>query len=123
MTELVPTTLPPITREQVQHYAEAVGDFNAIHFDTDFARAAGLPDTVVHGPLTVAKIADVLAAQLGVDALLNLDVRLRAPVFPGEELAVEGTDYGVKVVKADGTVAATAVVIIRDDESADKPAP
>jgi acyl dehydratase len=123
MTELAPTTVAPTTRDQVQQYGEAVGDFNPIHFDPDFARKAGLPDTVVHGPLTVARIADVLVAQLGVDALLNLDVRLRAPVFPGEELVVEGADYGVKVTKADGTVAATAVVIVRDEQSAGEPAP
>ena len=116
MTELASMTLAPITRDQVQQYGEAVGDFNPIHFDRDFARKAGLPDTVVHGPLTVAKIADVLVAQLGVDALLNLDVRLRAPIFPGDELTVEAADYGVKVTKSDGTVAATAVVIVGDDE-------
>ncbi|MDQ1488066.1 MAG: hypothetical protein QOD57_4270 [Actinomycetota bacterium] len=116
MRAITRTTLPPITREQVQHYAEAVGDFNPMHFDVDFAKAAGLPDTVVHGPLTVAKIADVLVAQLGADALLNLDVRLRAPVFPGDELTVESADYGVSVTKADGTVAATGVVITREDE-------
>lgn len=111
MTEIVPRTLAPISRGQVQDYAEAVGDFNPIHFDAEFAAAAGLPDTVVHGPLTVAKIADVLVAQLGADALLNLDVRLRAPVFPGDELTVEAADYGVSVHKADGTLVATAVVI------------
>jgi acyl dehydratase len=122
MIELAPTTLAPITRDQVQQYGEAVGDFNPIHFDHEFARNAGLPDTVVHGPLTVAKIADVLVAQLGGDALLNLDVRLRAPVFPGEELTVESADYGVKVTKSDGTVAATGVVIVRDDESGGRPA-
>jgi len=121
MTELKATTLAPITRDQVQQYGEAVGDFNPIHFDPDFARKAGLPDTVVHGPLTVAKIADVLVSQLGIDALLNLDVRLRAPVFPDEQLAVEGADYGVKVTKADGTVAATGVVIVRDDEPGVEP--
>ena len=121
MTELASMTLAPITRDQVQQYGEAVGDFNPIHFDPDFARKAGLPDTVVHGPLTVAKIADVLVSQLGIDALLNLDVRLRAPVFPDEQLAVEGADYGVKVTKADGTVAATGVVIVRDDEPGVEP--
>jgi acyl dehydratase len=112
----LPVTIAPITRDQVQRYAEAVGDFNPIHFDVAFAKAAGLPDTVVHGPLTVAKIADVLVAHLGVENLLNLDVRLRAPVFPGDELMVESAEYGVKVTKSDGTLAATAVVIVRGSE-------
>ena len=116
MTAIPITTIAPITRDQVRHYAEAVGDFNPVHFDVDFAQAAGLPDTIVHGPLTVAKIADVLVAHVGADQLLNLDVRLRAPVFPDEQLTVEGTEYGVKVTKADGTVAATAVLITRGSE-------
>jgi len=114
MTDIAPTKLAPITRDQIQSYAEAVGDFNPVHFDVDFAKAAGLPDTVVHGPLTVAKITDVLVAQLGVEALLNIDVRLRAPVHPGDELTVEGAEYGVSVRKADGTVVATGVVITRE---------
>lgn len=116
MTAIPATTIGPITREQVRSYAEAVGDFNPIHFDVSLARAAGLPDTVVHGPLTVAKIVDALVGHLGTDALLNLDVRLRAPVFPGDELTVSSADYGVAVAKADGTLAATAVVITRGSE-------
>ena len=116
MTTIPTTTIPAVTRAQVRRYAEAVDDYNPIHFDLEFAKAAGLPDTIVHGPITVAKIADVLVGHFGVDVLLNIDVRLRAPVFPGEELIVAGTDYGVSVSKADGTLAATAVVITRGCE-------
>jgi acyl dehydratase len=100
-----------ITQDRVRAFGDAVGDHNPIHFDEDFARASGLPTTVVHGPLTVAVVLDAVVAQLGTDQLLNMDVRLRAPVHPGDELIVREAEYGVSVEKEDGTTVATAVLI------------
>lgn len=118
MTAIASTTLAPITQDRVRLVADALDDHNRIHFDADFAKASGLPSTIVHGCLTAALAADVLVAQVGADRLLNLDVRLRAPVFPGDELTVEATEYGVSVSKADGTVVATGVVITAGGEDA-----
>lgn len=115
MSTITPSNRGPVGDAQVQSYGEAVGDFNPVHFDPEFAKAAGLPDTVVHGPLTVALILDAIVAQLGPDAILNLDTRLRAPVFKGDELTVTPTDYGVSVAKANGDVVATAVLIVEAD--------
>jgi acyl dehydratase len=110
------TQVAPITRERVHAFGDAVNDHNPVHFDEEFAKASGLPTTVVHGPLTVAVVLDTIVAQLGADAILNLDVRLRAPVFPGDTFYVRPADYGVSVHKPDGTVVATAVLITKDDE-------
>ena len=38
-------------------YAEVSGDHNPIHTDPEFARAAGLPGTVLHGLYTMALVA------------------------------------------------------------------
>jgi acyl dehydratase len=111
-------TSAPITRERVADYGDAVGDHNPVHFDVAFAKAAGLPDTVVHGPFTATIVIDHLIAQLGADALLNLDLRLRGPVFPGDTLTVRGTDYGVEVSNQSGTLIATGVTILSGDEDA-----
>lgn len=116
MKQLEPSTVKPVTREQVAKYASAVGDFNPVHFDIEFAKAAGLPNTVVHGPLTVALVLDAIARQLGRDNILNLDTRLRAPVYPGDQLKVVSTDYGVEVRNGEGTLVATAVVLLRGEE-------
>lgn len=125
MTELAFTasTTRSIERDAVAQYGDAVGDHNPIHFDIDFAKASGLPDTIVHGPLTTAIIVDQLIAQLGVDNLLNLDVRLRGPVFPGDQLTITPVmfgeqDRGVEVHNQSGDLVATAIVIMVGDPDA-----
>lgn len=109
-------TSAPITRDRVADYGDAVGDHNPVHFDVAFARAAGLPDTVVHGPFTATIVIDQLIAQLGADALLNLDLRLRGPVFPGDALTVRPAEYGVDVINQSGALVATGVTILSGDE-------
>jgi acyl dehydratase len=97
----------PVTRVQIARYAGAVGDFNPVHLDDEFARAAGLPSVIAHGPLVVALALDAVVEQLGPGALRSARARLSAPVFPGDELTVEPVDGGVRVTKADGTVVAS----------------
>jgi len=111
-------TTAPITRDRISLYGDAVGDHNPVHFDIDFAKAAGLPDTVVHGPFTTAIIVDQLVAQLGDEALLNFDLRLRGPVFPGDSLTVTAAEYGVDVHNQAGVLVATGVTILAGDDDA-----
>lgn len=96
-----------MSRVQIARYAGAVADFNPVHVDDDFARAAGLPSVIAHGPLTVTRALDAVVEQLGPDALRSAKARLSAPVFPGDELVVVPVDGGVEVRKADGSVVAT----------------
>jgi acyl dehydratase len=97
----------PVTRVQIARYAGAVGDFNPVHIDDEFARAAGLPSVIAHGPLIVALALDAVVEQVGAEALRSARARLLAPVFPGDELIVEPADGGVRVSKADGTAVAS----------------
>jgi acyl dehydratase len=97
----------PVTRVQIARYAGAVGDFNPVHIDDEFARAAGLPSVIAHGPLIVALALDAVVEQVGAGALRSARARLSAPVFPGDELTVEPASGGVRVTKADGTVVAS----------------
>jgi acyl dehydratase len=97
----------PVTRVQIARYAGTVGDFNPVHIDDEFARAAGLPSVIAHGPLIVALALDAVVEQVGAGALRSARARLSAPVFPGDELTVEPADGGVRVTKADGTVVAS----------------
>ncbi len=113
---LAATTAAPISRKRIADYGDAVGDHNPVHFDVDFARAAGLPDTVVHGPFTTAIVIDQIIAQLGSEAILNLDLRLRGPVFPGDALTISAADYGVDVHNQSGLLVATGVTIVSGDE-------
>jgi acyl dehydratase len=103
-------TRGPLDREQIKRYADAVGDHNPVHLDEDFAKQAGLPSVIAHGPLTVALALDAVVEQVGAAALRSARARLMAPVFPGEQLTVVPTDKGVELRKADGTVAAVVVL-------------
>lgn len=100
----------PVTRVQISRYAGAVNDFNPIHVDEEFARAAGMPSVIAHGPLTVALALDLIVAQLGPEAVGRLEARLTAPVFPGDQLTLVPTDEGAQVEKQDGTVVATLIL-------------
>jgi hydroxyacyl-ACP dehydratase HTD2-like protein with hotdog domain len=71
---------------------------------------------VVHGPFCATIVIDRLIAQLGPDSLLNLDLRLRGPVFPGDELTISAADYGVDVHNQSGALVATGVTILEGDE-------
>jgi acyl dehydratase len=105
--ELTQASRGPVTRVQIARYAGAVGDFNPVHVDDEFARAAGLPSVIAHGPLSVALALDAVVEQVGPEALRSAKARLSAPVFPGDELIVVPAEDGVQVTKADGTVVAT----------------
>jgi acyl dehydratase len=107
MSNLVPGTTAEVTRVQIARFAGAVGDFNPMHLDDDFAKAAGMPSVIAHGPLSLALILDVLVAQVGPDALTSFDARLRAPVVPGDVLQVIPTDDGVEVRNPSDAVVAT----------------
>lgn len=114
MTGLNEATRGPVDRVQIARYAGAVGDFNPVHIDDDFAKAAGLPSVIAHGPLTVALALDAVVEQVGAHRMRSASARLTAPVFPGDELTVVPTDDGVALRKADGSTVAT-VRLERDE--------
>ncbi|MDX6275281.1 MAG: hypothetical protein QOJ92_2491 [Frankiales bacterium] len=97
----VGTTLPeqtfPITRLNLVMYAGASGDFNPIHWDERFAKQVGLPDTIAHGMLTMAKAGQVVSNWVGdPGAVVEYGVRMTRPVvvppgWDGAQLVVSGT--------------------------------
>lgn len=107
---IVEATCAPVSRVQISRYAGAVDDYNPVHVDEEFAKAAGLPSVIAHGPLTIALALDAVVAQLGPEALRSATARLLAPVFPGDELTVAPTEKGIEVRKPDGTVVATVAL-------------
>lgn len=74
-------------------YAGASGDFNPIHLDADFARAVGLPRTILHGLYCVGLIARASIDAAGGDprALRRMRLQFRAMAFPEEEIVITGT--------------------------------
>jgi acyl dehydratase len=84
-------------------YAGASGDFNPIHIDPEFAKAVGLPGTILHGLYMMGLVARANAAVAGGDprALKRLSVQFRGMGAPETEIVVSGT---VKSVEGDTVV-------------------
>ena len=81
-------------------YAGASGDFNPIHIDPEFAKAVGLPNTILHGLYMMGLVARANTAVAGGDprALKRLSVQFRGMGAPETEIVVSGT---VKAVDGD----------------------
>ncbi|UCE14176.1 MAG: dehydratase, partial [Candidatus Heimdallarchaeota archaeon] len=91
--QVILTKQMKVTSDQSVRYAAASGDENPIHVDRDIARAAGLPDIILHGLCTLA-----FATQAIVDGLAKGDptkvkritTRFSKPVFMEDTLTTEG---------------------------------
>ena len=109
----------PITTRQLVQYAGASGDFNRIHYDEPFARAAGFETVIAHGMLSMAFFGQLVADVAGPQHVRSLKARFRAVTYPGDVIRVSGevvevSDtadggkmYGIKLSAArpDGTIA------------------
>jgi acyl dehydratase len=85
-------------------YAGASGDFNPIHIDPEFAKAVGLPNSILHGLYMMGLVARSATDVAGGDpkALKRLSVQFRGMGAPETEIVVSGTvksaDDGIVVV-------------------------
>ena len=84
-------------------YAGASGDFNPIHIDPEFAKAVGLPNTILHGLYMMGLVARAATDVAGGDprSLKRLSVQFRGMGAPETEIAVTGT---IKSVEGDRVV-------------------
>lgn len=95
--------LPPLTvrltRDWLVRYAGASGDFNPIHWSPRVAAAAGLPDVIAHGMLTMAVAGRVVTDWIGdPGAIREFGVRFTRPVVvPDDD---EGAALQVEAVVA-----------------------
>lgn len=84
-----------LAADQARRYASASGDDNPLHMDPGYARAAGLPDVIVHGLCTMALAGNVIVSALAASPadddprrLRRLAVRWARPVHDGQALQV-----------------------------------
>jgi acyl dehydratase len=82
--------LPPLTRATLALYAGASGDYNPIHIDIDFARAAGMPDVFAHGMLSMAWLGRLLTNWAPQRELREFNVRFSAMTHVGERIVCTG---------------------------------
>ena len=73
-----PLVKPPIQQIQLTRYAGASGDFNPIHQDDAFAKAAGMGGIFAHGMLSMGFVAQSVTDWVGSTAARPSARRVRS---------------------------------------------
>jgi acyl dehydratase len=100
--ELPPLVKGPIKQIQLTRYAGASGDFNPIHQDPEFARAAGMGDVFAHGMLSMGFVAQALTDWAGVGTVRKLGVRFTALVRLDDVVTCRGKVVARHLAKEPG---------------------
>ena len=89
-----PLVKGPIAQIQLTRYAGASGDFNPIHQDDEFARAAGMGGVFAHGMLSMGFVAQSVTDWLGAGTVRKLGVRFSALVRLKDVITCTGRVLG-----------------------------
>jgi acyl dehydratase len=93
--EMPPLVKGPIQQIQLTRYAGASGDFNPIHQDDEFARAAGMGGVFAHGMLTMGFVAQSLTDWVGAGNVRKVGVRFAGLVRLKDVVTCRGRITGV----------------------------
>ncbi|WP_238007930.1 MaoC/PaaZ C-terminal domain-containing protein [Dactylosporangium sp. AC04546] len=85
-------TVGPLTRTDLVRYQGASGDFNPIHHDEQFARAAGMRAPLSLGMLQAGLMATWATDRYGARNVRSFRVRFAAQVFPGDTVTCDGAE-------------------------------
>jgi acyl dehydratase len=94
--EMPTSRFGPLTRSHIVRYAGAGGDFNPIHHDEEFARAAGMPGVFGMGLLHGGMLAQRLTDWVGLANIRSFRIRFTGQVWPGDVLTFAGKVTGVR---------------------------
>lgn len=100
--EMPPLAKGPIKQIQLTRYAGASGDFNPIHQDPAFAKAAGMGDVFAHGMLSMGFVAQSVTDWLGVGTVQKIGVRFAGLVRLGDVVTCHGKIVAKHHGKEDG---------------------
>lgn len=92
--ELPPLVKGPIPQIQLTRYAGASGDFNPIHQDDEFAKAAGMGGVFAHGMLSMGFVGQLVTDWAGPGAVRKLGVRFMAIVRLKDVVTCRGRVLG-----------------------------
>lgn len=113
-----PPTLNEVEKGAIRKFAEAIGDFNPVYYDDEYARAAGYP-TVVAPPTFPASFhsAADLRELLGVaiKSLLHAEqtFEYERPIFAGDRIYV--ATRVAEVLERTGPTGKMDVAVIEDE--------
>lgn len=100
----------PQTHTDIVRYQGASGDFNPIHHDDEFAKAAGMPGVFSVGMLQAGYLGTFCVDLFGAESVRRMSVRFAEQVWPGDELICRGV-----VSKVESTTAELDLTIARAD--------
>jgi acyl dehydratase len=86
-----PREFGPISRTDIVRYQGASGDFNPIHHDEEYARAAGFPTVFSAGMLQAGMLATFATDWLGAANMRRYAVQFREQLWPGDVLICSAT--------------------------------
>ncbi|HYE92431.1 MAG TPA: MaoC/PaaZ C-terminal domain-containing protein [Terriglobales bacterium] len=89
----------PIQQIQLTRYAGASGDFNPIHQDDEFAKAAGMGGVFGHGMLTMGFVAQCVTDWAGAGSVRKIGVRFQGLVRLKDVITCKGTVVGTSSSK------------------------
>ena len=92
--ELPPLTKGPLQQIQLTRYAGASGDFNPIHQDHEFAKAAGMGDVFAHGMLSMGFVGQLVTDWAGAGNVRKLGVRFAGIVRLKDTITCRGRVLG-----------------------------
>jgi acyl dehydratase len=85
-----PLSIGPITRTDLVRFAGASGDFNPVHHDEPYARAAGYDSTLAMGMFQAGIGATWATGWLGPRNVRRAEVRFMGRMFPGDRVIAHG---------------------------------
>jgi acyl dehydratase len=92
--ELPPLVKGPLQQIQLTRYAGASGDFNPIHQDHEFAKAAGMGDVFAHGMLSMGFVGQLVTDWAGAGNVRKLGVRFAGIVRLKDTITCRGRVLG-----------------------------
>lgn len=82
-----------ITEADIKNFGDVSGDFNAVHFDEDYAKTTLFKGRIAHGMLSAAYISTAIGTKLpGPGSIyVNQTLRFKAPVRIGDTVEARVT--------------------------------
>jgi acyl dehydratase len=88
--ELPPLVKPPVDRLQITRYLGASGDFNPLHCDEPYARAAGFPGVFAPAMIGMAFVSELVTDWVRGARLRRIQGRFVKIIWPGDVLTARG---------------------------------
>ncbi len=88
------TSIPfTVTQDSIRAYADITDDYNPLHLDEEFAAKTPMKGVIAHGTMSLSLIWQSLSATFGIESTnnMNVTIRFRRPVRPGDSLTARGT--------------------------------